>query len=164
MLSFGANVIIWLMLSSGTKCHHLEQMLSSVSIVIIWCYHVMLSSGMITPPFLFFLETSLTHPCLLLIPFGKSRFKPPNIWDQLFTTTVSCVFCILFGGICILLPWKRTLVQRTSPLSAELRHTPTKSSHIPPLFSFLGHQSFSSILSQRPKPCKISWFYFLYQR
>jgi hypothetical protein len=74
MLSFGANVIIWnemlssgikcyhleLMVSFGTKCHHLDLMLSSVSIVIIWCYHVMLSSGMITPPFLFFLETSLT--------------------------------------------------------------------------------------------------------
>jgi hypothetical protein len=28
--------------------------------VIIWCYHVMLSSGMITPPLLFFLQTSLT--------------------------------------------------------------------------------------------------------
>jgi hypothetical protein len=49
-----------LMLSSVTKCYQLELMLSSVSIVIIWCYHVMLSSGMITPPFLFFLETSLT--------------------------------------------------------------------------------------------------------
>jgi hypothetical protein len=28
--------------------------------VIIWCYHVMLSSGMIAPPFFFFPETSLT--------------------------------------------------------------------------------------------------------
>jgi hypothetical protein len=36
-------------------------MVSSGANVIIWCYHVMLSSGMITPPFLFFLETSLTH-------------------------------------------------------------------------------------------------------
>jgi hypothetical protein len=33
-------------------------MVSSGANVIIWCYHVMLSSGMITPPFLFFLETS----------------------------------------------------------------------------------------------------------
>jgi hypothetical protein len=45
MLSTKANVI---MVSSGAN-------------VIIWCYHVMLSSGMITPPFLFFLETSLTR-------------------------------------------------------------------------------------------------------
>jgi hypothetical protein len=38
MLSSGANVI---MVSSGGN-------------VIIWCYHVMLSSGMITPPFFYF--------------------------------------------------------------------------------------------------------------
>jgi hypothetical protein len=44
MLSSGANFII---VSSGDN-------------VIIWCYHVMLSSGMITHPFLFFLKTSLT--------------------------------------------------------------------------------------------------------
>jgi hypothetical protein len=44
MLSSKANVI---MVSSGAN-------------VIIWCYHVMLSSGKITSPFLFFLETSLT--------------------------------------------------------------------------------------------------------
>jgi hypothetical protein len=36
-------------------------MVSSGANVIAWCYHVMLSSGMITPPFLFFLETSLTR-------------------------------------------------------------------------------------------------------
>jgi hypothetical protein len=35
-------------------------MVSSGANVIIWCYHVMLSSGMITHPF-FFLKTSLTH-------------------------------------------------------------------------------------------------------
>jgi hypothetical protein len=35
--------------------------LSSGADVIILCYHVMLSSGMITPPFLFFLKTSLTQ-------------------------------------------------------------------------------------------------------
>ncbi len=36
-------------------------MVSSGANVIIWCYHVMLSSGMITPLFLFFLKTSLTR-------------------------------------------------------------------------------------------------------
>jgi hypothetical protein len=83
MLSSGGNVIIWYeMLSSGMKFYQLELMLSSGAnviiwderissganvimlqngaYVIIWCYHVMLSSGMITPPFLFFLKTSLT--------------------------------------------------------------------------------------------------------
>jgi hypothetical protein len=48
------------MLSSVTKCYQLELMLSSVSIVIIWCYHVMLSSGMITPPFFIF-PGNFTH-------------------------------------------------------------------------------------------------------
>ncbi len=90
MLSSGANVIIWYeMLSSGTKCYHLglsviiwdamlsfganviiwDEMLSSVANiimlqsvanVIIYCYHVMLSSGMITPPFFIFPE-NFTH-------------------------------------------------------------------------------------------------------
>ncbi len=44
MLSSEANVIL---VSSGAN-------------VIIWCYHVMLSSGMITPPFLVF-PGNLTH-------------------------------------------------------------------------------------------------------
>ncbi len=58
MLSSVANVIIWdKMLSSKANVI----MVSSGASVIIWCYHVMLSSGMITPPFLFFLETSLTR-------------------------------------------------------------------------------------------------------
>jgi hypothetical protein len=58
MLSSGADVIIWdEMISSGADV----KMLQSVANVIISCYHVMLSSGMITPPFLFFLKTSLTH-------------------------------------------------------------------------------------------------------
>jgi hypothetical protein len=50
MLSSGANVIIWdEMLQSGMKCYHLELSYS-------------------TPPFLFFLETSLTQklPCFVL--------------------------------------------------------------------------------------------------
>jgi hypothetical protein len=44
MLSFGANVKI---VSSGDN-------------VIIWCYHVMLSAGMITHPFFIFPE-NFTH-------------------------------------------------------------------------------------------------------
>ncbi len=42
-----------LMLSSGTKCYHLKLMLWYGASVIIWFYHGMLSSGMITPPFYF---------------------------------------------------------------------------------------------------------------
>jgi hypothetical protein len=58
MLSSRANVIIWeKMISSGAYVI----MVSSGANVIIWCYHVMLSSGMITRPFLFFLKTSLTR-------------------------------------------------------------------------------------------------------
>jgi hypothetical protein len=58
MLSSGANVIIWKkMISSGANVI----MVSCGPNVIIWCYHVMLSSGMITHPFLFFLKTSLTQ-------------------------------------------------------------------------------------------------------
>ena len=67
----GRNVIIWdYMLSCGMQYYHLELMLSSnvanVKIlqsganVIIWCYHVMLSSGMITPPFFIF-PGNFTH-------------------------------------------------------------------------------------------------------
>jgi hypothetical protein len=44
------------MLSSGAN----DIMVSSGANVIIWCYHVMLSSGMITHPFFIFLKTSLT--------------------------------------------------------------------------------------------------------
>jgi hypothetical protein len=44
------------MLSSGAKVI----MVSSGANVIIWCYHVMLSSGMITHPFLIFPE-NFTH-------------------------------------------------------------------------------------------------------
>jgi hypothetical protein len=81
-LSSGANVIIWdYMLSSGMKLCHVELMLSSGADVIIWdkmlfganvkivssggnviicCYHVMLSAGMITYPFFIFPE-NFTH-------------------------------------------------------------------------------------------------------
>jgi len=57
MLSSGANVINWdKMLSSEANVI----MVSSGSNVIIWCYHVMLSSGMITPPFFVF-PGNFTH-------------------------------------------------------------------------------------------------------
>ncbi len=57
MLSSGANVIIWdKMLSSGANVI----MVLSEAYVIIWCYHVMLSSGMITHPFFIFPE-NFTH-------------------------------------------------------------------------------------------------------
>ena len=38
-------------------------MLSSGANVIIWCYHVMLSSGMLTPPFFIF-PGNFTHSCV----------------------------------------------------------------------------------------------------
>jgi hypothetical protein len=70
MLSSGANVIIWDgMLSPGTTVIIWDEMVSSGAYfimlqnganVIIWCYHVMLSSGMITPPFFIFPE-NFTH-------------------------------------------------------------------------------------------------------
>jgi hypothetical protein len=57
MLSSGANVIIWVkILSSGANVI----MVSSGAIVIIWCNHVMLSSGMITHPDFIFPE-NFTH-------------------------------------------------------------------------------------------------------
>ncbi len=57
MLSSGTNVIICdKMLSSGANV----MMVSSGANVIIWCYHVMLSSGMITHPFFIFPE-NFTH-------------------------------------------------------------------------------------------------------
>jgi hypothetical protein len=55
MLSFGVNVKI---VSSGGN-------------VIIWCYHVMLSAGMITNPFFIFPE-NFTYSFL-----SRSQQKPP---------------------------------------------------------------------------------------
>ncbi len=71
MLLSGANVIIWdKMLSCGGNV----VMLSYGANVIIWCYHVMLSSGIITPPFLFFLKTSLTPAELQIGQIGTQIF------------------------------------------------------------------------------------------
>jgi hypothetical protein len=56
MLSSGANVIIWdKMLSSEANV-----IMESSGAKVIWCYHVMLSSGMITPPFFGF-PGNFTH-------------------------------------------------------------------------------------------------------
>ncbi len=69
MLSSGANVIIWdKMLSCGAN-------LSYGANVIIWCYLVMLSSGMITPSFLFFLKTSLTRKMDLILLSIERRLQ-----------------------------------------------------------------------------------------
>ncbi len=74
MLACGANVV---MLLFGAN-------------VIIWCYHVMLSSGMITPPYFIFPEnfthsqisshSAGTHLCRLdLIPLGQIS----SLWGKL---------------------------------------------------------------------------------
>ncbi len=104
MLSSGANVI---MVSSGAN-------------VIIWCYHVMLSSGMITHPFLFFLKTSLTllvsgFYCFLFVS-GVCRFLfvsgvllPPCNWSlslPLCVWSLQLPFCafvcrfLFVSGVC----------------------------------------------------------------
>ena len=63
MLSSGANSIIWdKMISCGANV----VMLSFGANIIIWCYHVMLSSGMITPPVFIFPE-NFTHSNILWI-------------------------------------------------------------------------------------------------
>jgi hypothetical protein len=73
MLSSGTNVIICdKMLSSGANVI----MVSSGANVFFWCYHVMLSSGMITHPFfLFFLKTSLTRAPLAFSYVCRSSFN-----------------------------------------------------------------------------------------
>jgi hypothetical protein len=61
MLSSGASVIIWdEMLSGDIVMICTTYYVANEGNVIIWCYHVMLSSGMITLLVLFFLQTSLT--------------------------------------------------------------------------------------------------------
>jgi hypothetical protein len=57
MLSSGTNVIICYKMLSSRAIVIME---SSGANVIIWCYHVMLSSGMITHPFFIFPE-NFTH-------------------------------------------------------------------------------------------------------
>jgi hypothetical protein len=64
------------MLSSGTKNYHVHGanvvMLSFGAKVIIWCYHVMLSSGKITPSYFIFPE-NFTHSSA-----GDHLKKAPN--------------------------------------------------------------------------------------
>jgi hypothetical protein len=87
MLSSGANVIIWdKMLSSGAKV----VMVSSGAIVIIWCCHVMLSSGMITHPFFIFPE-NFTHS----FPFLKLKFN-----EKLFPFCQPIFQLLSFKHIC----------------------------------------------------------------
>jgi hypothetical protein len=79
MLSSVANFIIWdKMLSSGANVI----MVSSGANVIIWCYHVMLSSGMITHPFFIFPE-NFTHSM-------ESRFLPSS-WYRPFWFFKRCL-------------------------------------------------------------------------
>jgi hypothetical protein len=54
-------------------------MLSFGADVIIWCYHVMLSSGMITPPYFIFPEnfTHLENPIYVFL-FWELRSLSPN--------------------------------------------------------------------------------------
>jgi hypothetical protein len=100
MLSSGMQCYhLELMLSSGTTCYHLGLhviiwdkmlssggnviMVSSGANVIIWCYHVMLSSGMITPPFFVF-PGNFTHSnkTLYLLLYGASSKLFRNAWKK----------------------------------------------------------------------------------
>jgi hypothetical protein len=86
MLSSGANVFIWdKMLSSEANVI----MVSSGANVIIWCYHVMFSSEMITPPFLFFLETSLTPLTYAFLSGSRSFLLNWIFADFLFISFIS---------------------------------------------------------------------------
>jgi hypothetical protein len=70
MLSSGANAIIWdKMLSCGANV----VMLSYEANVIIWCYLVMLSSGMITPPLFIFPENFTHSKRTLILEFADKR-------------------------------------------------------------------------------------------
>ncbi len=84
MLSSGANVIIW---DNMISCGANVLMLSFGSNFIIWCYHVMLSSGMITPPFFIFPE-NFTHS----IEFRSSAKQKPSV--ELFFYLLTCCVCI----------------------------------------------------------------------
>ena len=75
MLSSGANVIIWdkMLLSGGNVI-----MLSSWANVIIWCYHAMLSSGMITPLFFIFPENFTHSPPIPVADVSAVSWPPWN--------------------------------------------------------------------------------------
>ncbi len=78
MLSSGANVIIWdKMLSCGGNV----VMLSYGANVIIRCYHVILSSGMITPTFFIFPE-NFTHSFLNAKEKVHNSYMSKNVFVQ----------------------------------------------------------------------------------
>ncbi len=83
MLSSKANVIIWdKMLSSGANF----MIESSGANVIIWCYHVMLSSAMITHPFFIFPENfySLDSNGVFSDVLSRSISLPEGYWTEFF--------------------------------------------------------------------------------
>jgi hypothetical protein len=89
MLPSGANVIILeKMISSGANVI----MVSSGANVIIWCYHVMLSSGMITHPFFIFPE-NFTHSVNSEIGNDKPR-SLHNFWEYLFLNFLYSAFAV----------------------------------------------------------------------
>jgi hypothetical protein len=97
MLSSGANVIIWEeIISSGAYVI----MLQKGANVIIWCYLVMLSSGMITPPFFIFPEnfTHSLYPCRdverLVHQLGLSDFS--NLFCTVPTAPIVQIFALIF--------------------------------------------------------------------
>ncbi len=108
------------MLSSGMQCYHLELMLSSRtqgyhlelilwygSNVIILCYHLMLSSGMITPP-LFIFPENFTHSTVIAkMEFTKSM--PLYIGLKIFCKQLHsidfyyavCFWIVYFPQLCV---------------------------------------------------------------
>jgi len=93
----GWNVIIWdTMLSSGAYVIILSQiiMVSSEANVIIWCYHVMLSCGMITHPFFIFPENFTHSFCGKLRWVRQFRPEPSH-----YSKVLSC----FFGGFLLVL-------------------------------------------------------------
>jgi hypothetical protein len=90
MLSAGANDIIWdKMLSSGANII----MVSSGAIVIIWCYHVMLSSGMITHPFFIFPE-NFTHSWKSWVSVYNNKWT----WENWMIYRGPCFFAVVWFG------------------------------------------------------------------
>ena len=90
-----------------------DAILSSGANVIIWCYHVMLSSGMITPPFFIFLKTSLTRKQVKTGAFTVFT----HLWAFLSKKVI-----FWFAHICILNPYNKdvsTVLTRNCP-----RNTP----------------------------------------
>ncbi len=101
MLSSGANVIIWdKMISCGANVI----MLSFAANVIICCYLVMLSSGMITPPYFIFPE-NFTHSADTL--WSLTRFAAVAYSINFLSVCVYMYKCqeniyfLYFSGSCL---------------------------------------------------------------